>query len=241
MRVSVLINAPFEGLGIIRDWLGQKKFTIHEIHTYQNDPLPSWHGFDWLIIMGGPQDLKQIRSYPYLAKIVKWLSQAHLQKKGMLGICLGAQLIAESLGTKTEASPEKEIGVFPVQLTEAGFTDPITRYFPDRFNATHWHNDMPGLPRGATILAKSAACPRQIIRFSPQVYGLQCHLELTLKEIQQMLAHEEHSTWTSGRFIQTKEELLSQSYRLINQQMILFLDHFCNLMRGVASCEKISF
>ncbi len=241
MRVSVLINAPFEGLGVIRDCLNKKNFTLHEVHTYRGDPLPHISELDWLLIMGGPQNLKQITEYPYLQKVVNWLSQVITQKKTVLGICLGAQLIAESMGAKTEISPEPEIGMFPVQLSEAGYTDPIMKHFPDRFSAMHWHSDMPGLPNGAIVLAKSAGCPRQVIRFKPQVYGLQCHLELTSKEVQQMILNEADTTWTSRRFVQTKQELLSLSYSTINQYMLLFLEHFIKIMVGAEICEKISY
>ena len=225
MRVNAFIHAPFEGLGAIHFWLKKKSYSLREIHTYRGDPIPRLGEFDWLIIMGGPQNLKQIEKYPYLQEEIGLITQAIQRNKLVLGICLGAQLIAESLGAKTEASPEKEIGVFPLYLTEPGHSDPILRHFPEQFPSTHWHNDMPGIPAGASILATSPGCPRQIIRFKPRVYGLQCHLELTGDNIREMLLHEGKKL-VPGRYIQTNEEFLGQNFTFINQLLFLFLDHF---------------
>lgn len=224
MRVSALIHAPFESLGVIQAWLQRNGYSLRETHSYRGDRLPGLDDFDWLIVMGGPQNAKALEKYPYLQDEVRLISQAMQQQKLLLGICLGAQLIAESLGANTEASPEKEIGVFPLQLTEGGHSDPIMRHFPEQFPATHWHNDMPGIPAGATVLAVSRGCPRQIVRFSPRAYGLQCHLELTSADVGKMVEHETELTF--GRYTQTKDELLTHNYSPINQLMFLFLDHF---------------
>lgn len=224
MRVSALIHAPFEGLGAIHTWLQKGGYRLKEFRPYRGEELPDVDDFDWLLVMGGPQDGKALEKYPYLRSEVNLISRALAHHKLILGICLGAQLIAESLGAKIEASPEKEIGVFPLQLTEQGYADPIMRHFPDQFQAAHWHSDMPGLPAGAAVLATSQGCPRQIVRFKPGVYGLQCHLELTLDDVTKMIAHENELIF--GRYTQTKEELLHHHYAAINQLMFLFLDNF---------------
>ena len=98
-----------------------------------------------------------MENYPYLRNEINLITRAMSQQKLILGICLGAQLIAESLGAKIGASPEKEIGVFPLQLTEQGYADPITCHLPDQFQVAHWHSDMPGVLLGAAVLAKSRA------------------------------------------------------------------------------------
>lgn len=229
MRVHALIHAPFEGLGVIQEWLRKNDYSLRETHSYRGDILPDAKDFDWLIIMGGPQNLQTLEKYPYLQNEIRLISQAVSQHKLVLGICLGAQLIAESMGAKTTSSPEKEIGVFSLQLTEKGHSDPIMRHFPDEFPVTHWHNDMPGLPATAAVLAVSSGCPRQIVRFKPQVYGLQCHFELAAADLKRMIDHDENDL-VFGRFTQTKEELLNHNYSKINQLMFLFLDHFAKVM-----------
>lgn len=225
MRVQALIHAPFENLGIIGSWLNQKGYTVYETHSYRGDQLPQVDSFDWLISMGGSQNLKELHRYPYLQAECDLIAKSIESNKPVLGVCLGAQLIGESLGANTVASPEKEIGVFPLYLTPEAYEDPIFRHFPKEFPVTHWHNDMPGLPQGAVVLAKSIGCPRQIIRFRPQVYGLQCHLEFTYEDIASMCVHEANDL-TSGKCIQTKVELLEQDYAAINELLFVFLDHF---------------
>lgn len=232
MRVHALIHADFEGLGAIQIWLNKKNYFIRETHTYRGEALPLVDDFDWLIIMGGPQNLKELEKYSYLQDEIRLITQAIQKGKLILGVCLGAQLIAESLGGKTETSPEREVGVFPLQLTEKGYADPIMRHFPDEFPVAHWHNDMPGLSAGATILAASRGCPRQIIRFKPSVYGLQCHLELTIENVREMLNHDQ-SELRPNRYTQTREELLSHNYSSINQWLFMFLDQFCKVTADI--------
>ena len=232
MRVHALIHAPFEGLGVIQEWLKKNDYLLYETHSYRGDVLPAVKDFDWLIVMGGPQNLKSMEKYPYLQDEIRLISQAVSQNKLVLGICLGAQLIAESLGAKTTSSPEKEIGVFPLQLTEKGHADHILRHFPEEFLVTHWHSDMPGLPASAEVLAASSGCPRQILRFKPRVYGLQCHFELTSADLKRMIEHDP-TDLTFGRYTQTQEELLHYNYSKINQLMFLFLDHFARITVGV--------
>lgn len=229
MQVLAIIHAPFEGLGSIKPWLVQHHHQLTEVHSYRGDDLPSINEFDCLIIMGGPQDLKNIEKYDYLSKEILFIQNAIKRNKSILGICLGAQLIAESLGAKTQASPQKEIGIFPVQLLNQASSDSVVKHFPYQFMSAHWHNDMPGLPSDAVVLAESRGCPRQIVRFQPHVYGLQCHLELTLENVQEMLAHEE-GEFPEGPFVQSREELLGYPYDSINQYMDLFLKNFISII-----------
>lgn len=232
MRILVIIHADFERLGAIHTWLNKKGCDLMEVHPYRGEVLPKMADFDGLIIMGGPQDLKEIEKYDYLQKELSLIQNAIHTHKLVLGICLGAQLIAESLGAKTESSPEREIGIFPVQLTEAGYSDQITRHFPEQFKVGHWHNDMPGLPAGAKVLATSLGCPRQIICFRPYVYGLQCHFEFTIENIRALLEHQSEDL-PSGRFVQNKQALLEYPYQAINKLMWLFLDNFVQVKNGV--------
>jgi GMP synthase (glutamine-hydrolysing) len=225
VRVNALLHAPFEGLGVIGHWLQKKNYPLQETHTYRGDTVRRVDDFDWLIVMGGPQNLKNLGKYPYLQPEIQLIKQAIQHDKLVVGICLGAQLIAESLGAKTEASPEKEIGFFPLELTEKGHVDPIMRHFPERFPAGHWHSDMPGLPPEASILAASPGCPRQIIRFKPRVYGLQCHLEFTADDIRNLI-HHAGDDLTAGRYTQTRDELLYYDCTAVHEFMFLFLDHY---------------
>ena len=181
-----------------------------------------------LIIMGGPQSPQKVDEFPYLADEIDLIKAAIPQNKRVLGFCLGAQLIGEALGAPTGRSPEKEVGVYPVTLTEEGKKDPLLTDLPDNFPVIHWHNDMPGLLEDSALLAYSEGCPRQIIRYKPLVYGFQCHLEIDLDGIKTMVQAVPEDLKES-KFTQSKDELLEQNYEPINQMMVNLLDRFVQL------------
>lgn len=183
---------------------------------------------DFLIIMGGPQSPLKIDESPYLADEIKLIAKAIAQNKKVLGFCLGAQLIGEALGTSTARSPEKEVGVFPVHVTAAGKNDVMLQNFPDIFNTIHWHNDMPGLTNDCAVLASSNGCPRQIVKYAKNVYGFQCHLEITLNGIKTMIEAVPEDLAPS-KYTQTAHELLTQDYETINTMMVTILDRFAQL------------
>jgi GMP synthase (glutamine-hydrolysing) len=145
------------------------------------------------------------------------------RKKPVIGFCLGTQLIAEALGAQTCRSPEKEVGVFPVQLTLAGTKDPILRGFPAEFDVLHWHHDMPGIPDGAVLLARSAGCPHQAFRFGDRVYGFQFHMEPTAESIKPLLQNGE-SDLAPSRYTQTAEAILSSDFGSMNARLAQVMD-----------------
>lgn len=144
----------------------------------------------------------------------------------MLGICLGSQLIGEALGSQFEHSPEKEIGKFPIMLTEYGVKDSLFSHLGKMTEVGHWHNDMPGLTSNAKIIAFSAGCPRQIVKYSKLVYGLQCHMELTPEVVELLIQHSatELDQAPAYKFVNTREELRNHDYQEMNQNLFIFLD-----------------
>jgi GMP synthase (glutamine-hydrolysing) len=120
--------------------------------------------------------------------------------------------------------------VFDVTLTEAGKKDPVFKTFPETFPVGHWHGDMPGLTPAAEVLATSAGCPRQIVRYSPRVYGFQCHFEFTPNAIEGMIQScgYELETHKNLPYIQTAHQLRDNDYTGMNELLYKFLDsgHF---------------
>lgn len=228
MKVHIIMHAAFEKPGIIEDWVMDRQHEVSFTHTYRGERLPNASQIDFLIIMGGPQSPLELDKYPYLIDEIDLTRKVIDQKKPVLGICLGAQIIGESLGAKTEHSPHNEIGIFPLQLTPEGMIDPIFKNFPETFDVMHWHNDMPGVPPGSAILAHSLGCPRQVIRYAECVYGLQCHMEMTHELVQGMVEHFV-SNLNPGKYIQTAEEMLSAHMKGINDKMIMILEHLTSL------------
>lgn len=228
MDVRVIFHARFERLGAIGDWLDARQCRVISASPHRGDDLAvlgDMQATDMLIVMGGPQSPRQIDQYPYLRAEIEYIGRALTRGAQVLGICLGAQLIAESLGAATEASPHREVGVFPIALTAAGQQDRLFQPYPARFDVAHWHEDMPGLPAGSEVLAHSAGCPRQVVRFSERAYGLQCHMELRSEDMARLVKYCPEDV-VAGEFVQTSEELLAYDYSAINQRLFSLLDKF---------------
>ena len=135
--------------------------------------------FDWLIILGGPMNIYEEDKYPWLSKEKEFIHQAIASDKIVLGICLGAQLMADVLGGKVQRNVHREIGWFPVKLMPESKASRIFRVLPEEFMALHWHGDTFELPPGAVHTAESQACKNQAFELGKAI-GLQFHLESSL-------------------------------------------------------------
>ncbi|NGM90772.1 glutamine amidotransferase, partial [Parapusillimonas sp. SGNA-6] len=184
---------------------------------------------DLLIVMGGPQspDTTQEECPHFNAKAEIAVIQKCIQAdKAVVGVCLGSQLIGQALGAKFEHSPEKEIGVFPIQLTADGLKDEKINHFGSTLPVGHWHNDMPGLTPQSKVLATSAGCPRQIVAYNNLVYGFQCHMEFTQETVELLIAEEvdflTHNT--THKFVQKPDEIHHYDFSEMNEKLWQFLD-----------------
>lgn len=224
MRIHTIIHAPFEKPGIITNWIEDKGYQHTSTHTYLGQELPDSSSVDFLIIMGGPQSPTQLDRFPYLRDEIMLTRKVIDQQKPVLGICLGAQIISESLGATTDQSEHKEVGAFPIYLSDAANNDPIFKNFPKTFDVMHWHNDMPGIPSDAVLLAHSEGCSRQAIRYKENVYGLQCHLEMTAECIKGMIENCPEDL-KDGKYIQNQTQLLSLNLSEIQAKMQEILNY----------------
>ncbi len=230
MHIHFIIHEHFEAPGAYEIWGKSRGCSLSYTRVYQGDSLPEELGHtDLLIIMGGPQSPATTREEcPWFdAQAEKALiSRAIEEGKTVIGVCLGSQLIGEALGAAFCHSPEKEIGKFPVRLTDAGKANPLFEGFGSVLNVGHWHNDMPGLTPQAKVLAYSEGCPRQIVQYSERVYGFQCHMELTPEVVELLIEHSQNDLRRAGefRFVETAEKLRSHDYREMNQVLFSFLD-----------------
>lgn len=225
MKLLVITHASFEQLGVIEDWAKQKEHSVNIIQPYKDEPLPqSTDDFDFLIIMGGPQSPLKLDEYPYIRDEIEFTRKAINNNKLVFGICLGAQIIGEALGATTLQSPHREIGEYPVSVTEDGKSDPFFKHLYPTFNAIHWHNDMPGLSADMVLLAKSEGCPHQAFRYGDKVYGFQFHAEFTLNDIEKLIKHA-HSDLQADKYVRGINDLRATNYRDINKMMFRFLDY----------------
>ena len=178
MRVLVFRHVPFEHLGRIEPPLVSRGITIDYADLYQPGAIaPDPSRYDGLIFMGGPMSVND--GLPYLEQEAGWIAQAAEAGRPILGVCLGAQLIAKALGARVYRNPVKEIGWFDIELTGVGATDPLFAGAAPRETVFQWHGETFDLPAGANWLASSSSCPHQAFRMGSNVYALQFHLEVT--------------------------------------------------------------
>lgn len=230
MHVHFIIHESFEAPGAYESWAIGKGNHVTYSRVYEGEALPSSvDDIDFLIVMGGPQDPATTpEECPHFdAKAEQAvIASAVRAGKAVIGICLGSELIGEALGASFAHSPEKEIGKFPVSVTQAGQQHELFSHFGHTLEVGHWHNDMPGLTPDATVIAHSEGCPRQIVAYSDLVFGFQCHMELTPEVVELLIAHSEKDLGRAGeyRFVHTPAQLRAHDYREMNQALFTFLD-----------------
>lgn len=224
MRVHVFQHVPFEGLGSIQDWVDTKKATVTWTRFYENDPLPLLDEVDLLIALGGPMSVNDEATLPWLVQEKQFIAHAIKAGKPVLGICLGAQLIASAMGARVYSNLQKEIGWFDLYAKPAA-ADVLT--FPQQMLVLHWHGETFDLPEGATHLARSVACENQAFQLGANVVGLQFHLEM-LPENVKAIVENCGDELEEGVFIQTEGDILSkteQTYMQTNALMSALLDY----------------
>jgi len=231
MNLHIIIHESFEAPAAIEVWALQRHHNITYTHLYEGDTLPSVPNCDFLVVMGGPQSpATTTEESPHFdgPKEKAFIKAAVEQGAYVLGVCLGAQLIGDALGGTFEHSPNREIGVFPADLTEEGSQDPNLGQLPATFMVGHWHGDMPGLTPGATILATSKGCPRQIVRYTPKVYGFQCHFEFTPRAIEGLITHctDVLEQYKDQPYVESPAQLRAHDYTEMNELLFSFLDRF---------------
>lgn len=188
MRIHILQHVPFEGPAAIADWAGTKGHQMSITRLDRQESLPDLDAFDALVVMGGPMSVLEAERYAWMAPEMALIRKAVYADKPVLGICLGAQLLAQALGGRVCPAQEKEIGWFKVAGVDPQGQDPIV-YLPRRFIPLHWHGDTFELPPGAVQLARSPACEQQAFQFAERALGLQFHLEATPQTVAQLMEH----------------------------------------------------
>lgn len=221
MRLHSLEHEPFEGLANIEVWANKKGHNITRTLLFNNEELPEMDDFDWLVIMGGSMNIYEEEKYQWLREEKNFIAEAVAKKKIVLGVCLGAQLVADVLGGKVTQNKYKEIGWFPVSLTEEARNSSIFSSFPITFTAFHWHGDTFKIPYGARRIAESEVCPNQAFEYG-RLIGLQFHLEYSEKSINLMFQNCGDEI-VDGKYIQKPDEIVSQNRNVAQTKILLNL------------------
>jgi GMP synthase-like glutamine amidotransferase len=209
MRIVCLRHVAFEGPGAISQWAVSRGHSLKESHPAAKDPAGSAE-CDMLVVLGGPMGADDDDTCPWLPAERAFIAECVAGGKLVLGICLGAQLLAAALGGSVKPNPEPEIGWFPVTLAESGRSSAVFGGWPETFVVGHWHGDTFETPPGVPVAASSEACARQAFETGGgRVVGLQFHLEWTsgsLRELTDSCAGE----LAPGAHVQSREEMLAR-------------------------------
>lgn len=219
MRAHYFQHVPFEGLGSIEPWLKASGYEITNTRFFEAAELPNLTKIDLLVVMGGPMSVNDDSNFPWLVSEKQFIREAINSGKTVLGICLGAQLIASATGAKVYRNSDKEIGWFPICGISSD--DPSVFRFPHSEKVFHWHGETFDLPSGAICIAKSEGCENQGFQLDRSVIGLQFHLETTPKAALEIVAHCRDEL-TPSKYVQGEEEILSakpEQYQSINHLM----------------------
>ena len=198
MNIHWLQHVEFEGLGCIAPWLEENGHDVSCTRLWAGDELPPTCTIDGLIVMGGPMGVTDHAEFPWLAAEKAFIKEIIAHNKPVLGICLGAQFIADALGADVWPGRNKEIGFYV--LTGDG------AFFPKEFMAFHWHSDTFGIPDGAVRLASSEATENQAFLYKDNVLALQFHLETTEESLLQLYKNASDEI-TDAPFIQPLEAM----------------------------------
>jgi GMP synthase (glutamine-hydrolysing) len=187
-KILVFQHVPYEPLGTLDPLLKEAGFRIRYVNFGREpESRPSLDGYEALIILGGPMNSDQIESHPNLITEVGIIREAVERQLSVLGICLGAQLLAKALGGSVFRNKTREIGWYDVELTDAGSSDAVLSEFGTVQEVFQWHEDGIQLPPGAVHLASSGASNVQAFRHGEHVYGFQFHLEVNQSLIERWL------------------------------------------------------
>jgi GMP synthase-like glutamine amidotransferase len=186
VQIHVIKHTAFEGPGSIATWAKERGYRMETTEVAQGQALPSPRDFDALVLMGGPMSVNDEEKHPWLRPEKALVRETLGLGRKVLGVCLGAQMIASALGAKVRTNTLEEIGWFPIEATAAGQKHPFFKRMPPVLMAFHWHGETFDLPSGAVHLARSAACEHQAYALGTQALALQCHMEVDAASLRDM-------------------------------------------------------
>jgi GMP synthase-like glutamine amidotransferase len=237
MRVHYLQHVWFETPGCILDWARDRGYKLTSTLLYESAQFPEIDSFDLLVIMGGPMSVHDLKDYSWLAQEKEFIKKCIRHGKMLFGICLGAQLLAETCGGRVQKNPEKEIGFFPVKLSLQAIRHPFFEGIPEVSDFFHWHGETFSLPEGAIAIGSSEACLNQGFLLNNQILALQFHPEVT-SELVTSMVKEGLGELKPSRFVQSAEAIrsaLKMPSKTSHFPLFGILDRFTGLRLAVSA------
>jgi GMP synthase (glutamine-hydrolysing) len=237
MSVLIIKHVDMEGPGLIEDYLKQEKIPYQILNLNTGVRFPKLDGFTHIVILGGPMNVYEEDRYPFLKNEDLFIKEAIQRGKSVLGICLGAQLIAKALGAKVFKAPLKEIGWYDVSLTEDGLKDSLFSHLPKTLSVFQWHEDTFEMPNAGKLIATSTSVPHQAFKYGENAYGLQFHLEVTEKMIREWMESYELEFDGSQPPLLSKLKILTETERKIEtykKRGMSFLKSFFWTIQGAS-------
>lgn len=211
MQIHIIQHVAFEGPGAIAEWARERGYSISITEQFNRGKLPEVDDFDLLVIMGGPMSANDDALFEWLAGEKQLIAEALREEKAILGICLGAQLLAQVMGASVYENREKEIGWFPIRLTLQAERSRLFSGLPTTMTVLHWHGETFDLPEGAVLLAESALCRNQAFELDDRVLGLQFHLEVQPTGLERLVENS-LADLTRGRAVQSASEIRASAH-----------------------------
>jgi len=233
MKIHIVQHVSFETPGFLLDWAKEHHHQVTIIRPDQGDLLPSSEQTDFMVVLGGPMSVHDEKQYPWLVQEKKTLKKfIDEQKKPLLGICLGAQLIADALGGKVSNNSQREIGWLDVNLTSQGKSGVFSSWPKSHLMTFHWHSEIFNLPPHATLLAHSEATPVQAFQYGSRVLALQFHPEMNASALEGLMKECSRYIDPSKPFEQNAEEINQKSpahFQENRQILDLLLKNFLDI------------
>lgn len=221
MRIHYIQNHSLSGLGMIRPWMLEQGHAVTGTVMGIDALFPTMDDFDLLIVLGGTMGAYEEAAYPWLITEKEFIREAVKHKKLVLGICLGAQLIADALGGKAYPHTHKEIGWCNIALHKQAAAVPLLQGLPESFTAFQFHGDTFLPPEGAVVLAGNEACANQLFVYNEHVVGVQFHPEYDEQIISKLMRYS-HSKLVAGLYEQEASSWLNQEEHKKNMKAFLY-------------------
>jgi GMP synthase-like glutamine amidotransferase len=217
--IYIFQHTPFEGPGYIQTWAEKQNKELHIVPVYQDVELPSQDEVDFLIVLGGPMSIRDRAKLPWLDSEIDFLYEYTSRGKKALGICLGAQLLADAIGGRVSKGTT-EIGWYPVKSAPAREASNIFRTFPKEFTPLHWHSETFSMPSDAYRTTGTIVTPNQSFDFKGRIVGIQYHLEVDEALLEDFIRSADR-VFPKGKYVGTEDQIRAGKVHMPKNQALL--------------------